>query len=359
MNKEKLGHLSQLARFEESTHPIYKAKAGNRTIPLFKTLLTSKCQNECKFCINRASRNCSRYSMKPEEMAAYALNLYEKGLVHGVFLSSALDNDPETVSRREVKTAKILREEGFKEYIHLRLMPGCSLDTIKQASKVADRVGINLEAPNSVLYNELKVSEIFDFKTGIMKRMKWLCREYRELGNSRSYGNLSAGIDTQFIVGAAQDQDKEFLKVTEELYTKYDLERVYFSAFDPVPRTPLENKDPCPREREHRLYQASFLLKDYNFSYDDLIYNENGNLVKKEPKKAFAEAHDELFPVDINSASYRRLCIVPGIGPATAQNIIEKRPIQSLKELKTCGPKIRKSLKFITFPKATLPHFLK
>lgn len=352
MKTRNANNLSHLAS-------IYSATAGNRTVPLFKTLLSSNCQNDCKFCINRHSRQCSRYSLEPEEMARYALHLYEKGLIQGVFLSSALERDPNYVSKREVETARILREAGFHDYVHLRLMPGTSLDIIKQAANLADRIGINIETANKQTYNELKTSDVFDYKTGIWKRMKWMSREYKERSNTAPYGNLSAGIDTQFIIGATSDTDKAFLKQTQKLYTKFDLARTYYSAFEPVSQTPLSDRAPCPKDREYRLYKTSFLLKEYDFDYTDLIYDEEHNLIKKDPKKAFAEAHNEIFPVHINSASYDRLLLVPGIGSSTAQNILDKRPVTSFLELKSCGPRIQDSLEFIDFPHTTLHQFIK
>lgn len=358
MENEKVKQLSSKARFDRTPLPIYPAKAGNRTIPLLKTLLTSKCQNDCKFCLNRSSRICSRYSMEPEALASLTLNLHERGTIEGLFLSSALSNDPEATSKRELEVVKILREKGFKDYVHLRLMPGCSFDTLKQAAKVADRVGINIEAPKSEIYSELKVSEVFDYETGILKRMRWLSRIQADLDSKKSFGNLRAGIDTQFIVGATKDKDKDYLKLTDRLYSKFNLQRVYFSAFEPVSRTPLEDRPPCSKGREIRLYKASFLLRDYHFSYEDLVYDGEGDLVEKDPKKAFAETHGNLFPVEINSAPYEKLLLVPGIGPNTAHRIIAQRPVTSVRKLEKCGSRIKESLEFIDFPHTTLPSFL-
>lgn len=359
MKQEKIKRLTSKARFDRERLPIYPAQARGRTIPLFKTLLRSDCQNDCKFCVNRYSRQCHRYSMEPEEFANAAMKLHERRKVQGVFLSSALSHDPEFDSRREVEAIKMLRENGYTGYVHLRLMPGCSLDTIKQAAKVADRLGINLEAPNSEIYNELKVSDVFDYKTGVLKRMKWISRTFRNIDRSKPWGALRAGIDTQFIVGATQDHDRDYLQVTEELYQKFGLQRVYYSGFEPVPRTPLTDHPPCSRERVYRLYQASFLLRDYGFAHDDLIYEEKGNLLPEDPKMAFAEAHEDLFPVEINSAPYERLLLVPGIGPATARKILKKRPIASLTELETIrGRGLKKMLKFIELPHLTLRNFI-
>lgn len=360
VNKEKVRRLSHAARFGREGPPIYSAKAGGKTVPLLKTLLNSHCQNECLFCANRHSRSCPRYAMEPEEMANLALKLHKKGSIQGVFLSSALSSNPDVTSQKEVETIKILREKGYRGYVHLRLMPGCSRDTIQQAARIADRIGINLEAPTQEIYNDLKVSDVFDYNTGILKRMEWISNEYEKLDNSKPYGNLSAGIDTQFIVGATRDHDKTFLKMTDSLYRKLNLQRVYFSAFEPVPRTPLADRPTCSKKREHRLYKASFLLRDYDFSYDDLVYDVQGNLVEEDPKKAFAKAHEELFPVAINSASYNRLLQIPGVGPVTAQKIIDARPITSLAALKEVGhSRITESLPFIDFPHTTLYQFIK
>lgn len=360
VDKQKVRNLSYAARFARTKPPIYSAKAGGNTVPLLKTLLNSHCQNECLFCANRHSRSCPRYAMEPEEMVNLALRLHKKGSIQGVFLSSALSSNPEATSQKEVETIKILRERGYTGYVHLRLMPGCSRDTIQQAAKVADRIGINLEAPNEEIYNEIKVSDVFDYNTGVLKRMEWISNAYKKLDNSKPYGNLSAGIDTQFIVGATRDHDKAYLKVADTLYRKWNLQRVYFSAFEPVPRTPLDDRPACSKQREHRLYKASFLLRDYDFSYDDLVYDAQGNLVKEDPKKAFAKAHEELFPVEINSAAYDRLLRIPGVGPVTAQKIIDARPITSLAELKKVGgSRITESLPFIDFPYAKLPQFIK
>jgi predicted DNA-binding helix-hairpin-helix protein len=353
MQLAKLRHLSYEARYDRHALPIYWAAARGRRVPLLKTLVTNFCKSNCTFCVNRRSRRCPRYRFEVEELVDLALELRRRGLIEGVFLSSGISKDPDWDTLQEVKIARLLRQRGFLDYIHLRLMPGCSLDLIKQAAQVADRIGINLEAPNKEIFQEIKIMQ-YSYKEDVLRRMRWISRVVARLRKNypkSKFGLCRAGIDTQLVVGAVEDNDRAYLKRTHWLYQKLGLARVYFSGFEPVERTPLEENPSCPKQREHRLYQASFLIRDYKFSFKKFVYDEEGNLLEGDPKLRFAEFNPEIYPISINKASYQQLLLVPGIGPGIARKIIACRPIRSLKHLqRIAGRKLSSSLKYLEIP---------
>jgi len=208
-------------------------------------------------------------------------------------------------------------------------MPGVSFHFIREAVELADRVGINLEAPSRDAFSEL-CPDKGGFKEAIIKRLTWITREAqqaRRILQKPRFGFAKAGVDTQMIVGATDDNDWQFLKVTEWLYKQQGLKRVYYSGFEPIAQTPLEKRRACSPWREYRLYQCSFLLRDYGFKTDQLaqIVNDEGFLPNTDPKLAFAEANPDMFPIDLNTASYNEILLIPHVGPVTAKRIMKAR----------------------------------
>lgn len=313
--------------------PIYDAAAGNRRVPLLKTLVSNRCTNNCAYCAFRSERKLRRNSFKPSELANIALKLWNKGSIEGVFLSSSVDSDPDEATEREIRTAEILRENGYLDYLHLRLMPSCNRSLVKRAIEVADRVGLNLENPDEGELSEIRPD--VEPKIDVLRRLRWCRLESKKLSDFESFGSSSPSIDTQFIVGAGDETDFQILKTSFKLYNDFGLSRVYYSGFSPVKRTPLESVSPCPDWRERRLYQASFLIRDYPFDFGDFkpALDENGFLRDMDPKVALAKSRPELFPVDLNKASLKELQIVPGIGPKTAREILEVRDEKSFDSL--------------------------
>ncbi len=329
--KSKWKILKISAKWDRIKIPIYEASAQGKHIPIIKTLLTNSCICECKYCALRRGCAIERTMWDVEELVKVTISLWKKGIVKGIFLSSGVFKDPEYTSEKQVEVAEKLREMGFTGYIHLRLMPGVSKDTIWRAAIVADRVGINLETTSESAFNDIapdKGSYIND----IVKRLEWLAKAQQILSSykgklAQKYGYLRSGIDTQVMVGIVDETDLEHLVLAEKLYKEFGMRRVYFSPFEPIPGTPYENKRPCPLNRVKRLYQASYLLRDYGFTVKELktILNDKGMLPDKDPKMAYAEANKHIYPIDLNAAEYHEILKIPGIGPKTAKKIIAIR----------------------------------
>jgi len=316
--------LISLCRWDRASAPIYEASSRGGGIPLLKTLLTNHCVNECRYCGVRAG-SLGGERWRPDKLALVAYTLWKDGLIKGVFLSSAMEGDPDDVVERELMVVEELRSMGYTGYVHLRLMPGVSRSLIREAIKLVDRVGVNLEAPRSDIFSEI-CPDKGDFEQDVFRRLEWMVEEARR-------GGLRCGVDTQFVVGAVEDDDLSYLKMVEDLYRDLGLRRVYFSGFEPVPGTPLEKRPPCRPSREYRLYQASFLIRDYGFTSNQLseILDDNGMLPNMDPKLAYARRHRELFPVNLNECSYMELLKVPHVGPSTAKKIIAYRSRRSFK----------------------------
>jgi len=315
--------------WDRSVVPIYESAARGKCVPLLKTLLTSHCKNECAYCTFRAGRQCPRTMWEPKKLAELTIQLWRERKIAGLFLSSSVSKDPDYVTEIQLEVLRVLRNSGYSGYIHLRIMPGVSLHYIREAVELADRVGVNLEAPNKDAFSEL-CPDKGAFKEAVIKRLTWITNEVqraKQITPKPKFGFAKAGVDTQMIVGATDDNDWQFLQVTEWLYKKQGLKRVYYSGFEPIVQTPLEKRRACSPWREYRLYQCSFLIRDYAFKTDHLaqIVNDEGFLFNTDPKLAFAKANPDMFPIDLNAASYREIVRIPNIGPVTAKRIMRAR----------------------------------
>jgi predicted DNA-binding helix-hairpin-helix protein len=231
------------------------------------------------------------------------------------------------MQERMVQTVEILRKKyQFNGYIHLKILPGVSAAAMEQSLMLADRVSINMEAPNPTRLK--KLSRMKDF-IGMLGQLKWI--KDRKLAHPNL---IRAGTITQFVVGAADESDQEILSATERLYQDLNLRRAYFSAFSPIPDTPLKNHLPTPLLREHRLYQADWLMRFYGFKMHELILDDAGNLpLEQDPKQVWALAHQNFFPLEVNTAPYELLLRVPGIGPISANRIVAIRRSCSITDL--------------------------
>ena len=315
--------------------PIYEASARGRPARLLKTLMTNACGNECLYCPFRAFSAKEKMAWRPEKLAWAALELWKRGRINGVFLSSSIPADPDKVMELELETARLLRARGFMGYVHLRIMPGVSKELVEEAAGLADRMGVNLEAPSQDIFAEI-CPDKGSFMSDIIKRMRW-AKEAMEKARQRDLrgpGSCRAGLDTQLVVGALNDNDLDFLFTTEWLYHELGLRRVYFSGFEPIPGTPLASRPACSRKRVLRLYQASFLLRDYGVRADELaeLVGPDGLLPDRDPKLALAELQAWRFPLDPNTADFHELVRVPGIGPSAARTILSER--EAGKEIK-------------------------
>ena len=321
---------------------LYPAKGGGRTIPIFKVLLSNVCNGHCLYCANRGGRDCPRYSLKPEEMARAFLQALQAGLVEGIFLSSSIVDDPTRTMECLVATAEIIRHRyGFRGYLHLKIMPGAEDAVIERAVELADRVSINLEAPGRERLRRICPEKDFDGIIGHMRKMGQLIR--------RGKGRAKAQT-TQFVLGASGESDREFLHLMPFLYRDLGLRRCYFEAFRPVPGTPLEDRPAEDPLRQRRLYQASFLIRDYGFSPEELPVDERGNLLRDvDPKLAWAMGHPEFFPVEVNRAEPEELLRVPGFGPRTVSKILSLRSKGRIRwdDLKGLRIQLRRAAPFI------------
>ncbi len=321
---------------------VSRVKTPRGECPILKIALTNACERDCNYCAFRARRNTRRWRLKPEELARGFWELYEKGFVKGLFLTSGVRWGPVRAMDDLLKTAEILRfKYGYRGYLHLKIMPGAEPAQVERAVQLADRVSVNLEAPNPERLKALTGSK--DFRGELLS-------EVAEIKRQIELNEAKADQTTQFVIGAAGESDEELLRTADFLIKKMGLKRVYFSPFRPVPDTPFEDLKPESPARARRLYQASFLLRDYGFSWQDLPYRDG--MLSGDPKELWARAHPEAFPVEICRAEYEELVRVPGIGPKTARKILQRRALggfSSLRELGAIGVNLRKALPYITF----------
>jgi predicted DNA-binding helix-hairpin-helix protein len=333
--------------FNEKLPGIYNAKSPNGIcMPLFKVLMTNKCSNDCTYCMNNCSNKFERVELTSTELTSIFLDYYNNRLVEGLFLSSGVPGDVEVSMENMVDVARQLRKEhGYQGYIHLKILPGASYDLIKRAMSLANRVSINIESATSEGFDQLSSTK--NFNTDILRRMKWITRLIKKDENLAPSGQT-----TQFIVGASDESDEDILKRVDWLNKKIDIKRSYFSAFNSMKGTPLENRaEPNPK-RTGRLYQADHLINSYGFHLDELIFEENGNMkVELDPKYSAALSNIDQFPIELNEASYKELLRVPGIGKISARRIIgfrrKGRNFKKLEELKEIGVNIKRAEIFI------------
>ncbi len=306
---------------------------NGQTIRLLKTLQTSACERNCYYCPFRAGRDFRRETFKPEEMASTFISLERGGVAQGIFLSSGIAGGSCRTQDQILATGEILRKKyQYRGYIHLKLMPGVEKAQVEQAMRLADRVSVNLEAPNSKRLGELAPRK--EFTEELLQPLRWV-EEIRlsQPGQSGWKGRWPS-ITTQFVVGAVGESDLELLSTSAYLYQQLRLARAYYMSFHPVSDTPFENLPAELPEHEQRLYQASFLLRDYGFELEELPFNSAGSLPRKvDPKLAWAQSNLVETPVEINQADPRQLLRVPGIGPKGAQSILKARKTNRLHDL--------------------------
>jgi len=317
---------------------IYPAILPNgQRIKLLKTLLSSACERDCYYCPFRAGRDLRRATFHPEEFARLFMMLAAKGIAEGIFLSSGVVGGGVRTEDKLLDTADILRRKlGFRGYMHLKIMPGAQREQVYRAMQLADRVSVNLEAPNSSRLSCLAPQK--QFIEELLQPLKWVDEirrtqppPYRPwLDLRHSYWPSSV---TQFVAGGAGESDLELLTTTSYLYHSLNLRRTYFSRFNPVPDTPLENQPSVPPIREHRLYQASFLLRDYGFDLEELPFKADGQLpIQIDPKHAWAKVNLIERPVEVNQAERCDLLRVPGIGLKAAEAILKARRESRLRD---------------------------
>jgi len=342
--------LSEGTKYDScnSTTVCHTFTPDGRCIQLYKTLMTNRCSGECLYCPNRCGRDVTRVSLSPDEIVKITWDFYRRNAIEGLFLSSGIVGDPEHTSQKQIDVIRALREGGFPGYIHVRMMPGTPRDMIREVSLLANKFGVNAETTCSSRYAEICPN--FDYNTDILRRMGWTYENVIRRRQEVRYGEGIVGSsDTQFVVGASGEPDLEIINTIEHFMEKYGLRRPFFMSFDPVPETPLSGGRPSPIWREVRLYQISYLLKDYGLKCKDLepVLSDDGYLPDEDPKMVMARLDKDLFPVDVNEATYAELIRVPGIGPTTANRILQCRPVTGYRQLDSIGVVLKRARPFI------------
>ncbi|MCU1733404.1 MULTISPECIES: putative DNA modification/repair radical SAM protein [unclassified Pseudomonas] len=296
-----------------------------RCVSLLKVLLTNFCLYDCQYCINRRSSNVPRARFTPEEVVRLTLDFYRRNCVSGLFLSSGIIRSADYTMEQLVRVARLLRDEHqFRGYIHLKTIPDADPLLIEEAGRLADRLSVNIELPSDAslkrLAPEKQVSTIRQAMGTIHRGQQAVA------GEARAPRFTPAGQSTQMIVGADASDDRTILCNAESLYQGYGLRRVYYSAFSPIPDSP--DSVPLaapPLLREHRLYQADFLMRGYGYKAGELLSESSNLALDIDPKLAWALSNREVFPVDINRAEPALLARIPGIGLRSVQRLVALR----------------------------------
>ena len=331
--------------------------ADGRCISLLKILFTNECIYDCKYCVNRSSNDVVRTSFTPDEVCTLTIEFYRRNYIEGLFLSSGILKSPDYTMELIYATLYKLRHVyNFQGYIHVKAIPGADQRLIRLTGFLADRMSVNIELPTAEGLRRLAPHKS---RKNILTPMRIVQKEREENRQEiELYKSaprfVPAGQSTQMIVGATQETDYQILNVAETLYKKFDLKRVFYSAFVPVNSDkdlPALNGEGPPLLREHRLYQADWLLRFYHFKAEELLDETNPNFnVFLDPKCCWALKHLEQFPVEVNRADYRMLLRVPGIGYKSASRIVKARRMGTLKyeDLKKMGVVLKRALYFIT-----------
>ncbi len=329
--------------------------ADGRCVSLLKVLFTNYCIYDCKYCVNRASQDVRRVAFTPEELAQLTVQFYRRNYIEGLFLSSGVMVSPDYTMERIIKALELLRYQyRFNGYIHAKTIPGASPELVRRLGLLADRLSVNIELPSE---HSLKQLAPHKSKGDILQPMAQIrdgCNQNRrELQvYKKAPPFATAGQATQMIIGATPESDYQIMRLASGLYDKFSLKRLFYSAYIPaVEDSLLPTMDTTPPLlREHRLYQADFLLRQYRFQVDEILSEQTPNFNPYlDPKCNWAINHPEFFPVDVNAASRDALLRVPGIGPKSAGRILQARRNckLGLAELKRIGVVLKRAQFFI------------
>ncbi|MCD9047264.1 putative DNA modification/repair radical SAM protein [Luteimonas sp. MHLX1A] len=346
----------------EGTGICHSYTPDGRCVSLLKILLTNFCIYDCAYCVNRVSSNVRRARFNTDEVVKLTLDFYKRNYIEGLFLSSGIIRSSDYTMEQLVEVARSLREDHrFAGYIHLKTIPDAAPELLAAAGRYADRLSINVELPTEAGLAELAPEKKLPGIRAAMGELRWRIEENREqrrgqkLLRAKPPRFAPAGQSTQMIVGADGANDRSILHTSDNLYGNYRLKRVYYSAFSPIPDASirLPSKAP-PLVREHRLYQADWLLRFYGFGVDDIAPAEAGGMLDLDidPKLAWALRHPEQFPVDVNRASRELLLRVPGLGTRNVDRIVASRRTGALRvdDLTRLRVPLRKALPFLLLP---------
>ncbi|MEL7451475.1 MAG: putative DNA modification/repair radical SAM protein, partial [Pseudomonadota bacterium] len=315
-----------------------------RCISLLKVLLTNYCQYDCLYCVNRVSSNVQRARFNVDELANLTLDFYKRNYIEGLFLSSGIIRSPDYTMEQMVQVAKTLREtHQFQGYIHLKTIPDAAPELLEEAGRYADRLSINVELPSRTSLGQLApekdAGRIRTAMAAVRVKLDEKHEEKREQKRAGSRHRNPKAIkassqSTQMIIGADGSDDRKILSTSASLYAGYRLSRVYYSAFSPTPHPSSQlPPQPPPLQREHRLYQADWLLRFYGFELDEIVAGGKAGMLDLniDPKLAWALKHRGLFPVNVNRASRRELLRVPGLGTRSVAAILKARRVGGLR----------------------------
>ena len=337
--------------------------ADGRCVTLLKVLMTNACAYDCAYCVNRRSNDVPRAAFTPRELCELTTGFYRRNYIEGLFLSSAVLRDPDYTTERMIAMLRLLREGGFAGYIHAKAIPGADPLLTYRLGLLCDRLSVNIELPSEASLKRLAPDKS---KTSILSPMgeirDGILRSRQELRLFRHAPRFApAGQSTQMIVGATPESDLHILRLSEGLYRRYRLKRVFYSAYMPVSSSPLL---PAPQGfrppllREHRLYQADWLLRYYHFRAHELLDEDHPDLDPRlDPKCCWALRHLELFPVEVSRADYELLLRVPGVGVTSARRILAARRVGPLtfEGLKGLGVVLKRAQYFLTCSGRMLP----
>jgi len=354
--RQRLSILSEAAGLDRDARLRAPARVGNQvgiagvrlpgggSTTLMRIMQTNACSLSCGYCPTFCGGKVKRATLSPEEASTTFMEAHRKGLVDGLFLTSGVPGRAEKATDRMLATLEILRRrESFRGYLHIKLLPGAQEAQVEAAARLADRISVNLEAPTDAHVHALAREK--DLSGDLLPKLELAGRLLRERVGA-------AGTTTQFVVGAAGERDREILGVVAGLERRRLLHHAHFSAFQPVVGTPMEGRPSTPAARELRLYQAEHLLRQYGFAWEELPFETDGNLpLDDDPKTAWATAHPERFPIEIERASYAELIRVPGLGPAAARTLVTERRrtlMRGARDLERAGVDVVRAGYFLT-----------
>ena len=329
---------------------VYRAAMPNgKFINLMRVMFTDFCMMDCAYCPNSVYVPRKRYAFKVDELANAFMELHRRHTVAGLFLSSGIAGSGSKTTERMVQVVEVLRRKhNFRGYVHLKVMPGAEYQYVEAAHRLGTRLSVNIETPTAEAMK--RISPHKDFDNGILAPMSWI----NDLTQASSGG--AVGQATQFVVGAAEESDADIFRRVDQLYGDWNLKRVYYAAFRPASDTPMEEHPPVPPIREHRLYQMDWLKRIYHYTNDelDLAFDGGGFLpLDEDPKTSIALQNLDTFPVDLNTASLELLLRVPGLGPTSAQRIVDNRrnhSIDNWRDLTAMGVVRKRAWPFVVFP---------
>ncbi|MBL7574712.1 putative DNA modification/repair radical SAM protein [Peptoniphilus asaccharolyticus DSM 20463] len=326
-----------------------------RCISLLKILLTNKCIYNCEYCINRRDNDVLRAEFTPREVADLTINFYKRNYIEGLFLSSGIVGSPDKTMEKLIEIARILRQEyNFNGYIHMKGIPGASEELIRELGLLIDRISINIELPSekslALLAPQKNYEKIFKPMDDIKNNLLQNIEERKKFRKAPKF--VPAGQTTQMIIGATGENDLAIINRAEALYGAFDMKRVYYSGYVPVVDSKYtKGIEKVPLLREHRIYQADWLLRFYGFKANEILNNDNPFFdLRIDPKANWAIENIELFPIEINRATYEELMRIPGFGRNYALRIIKARKFAALKydDLRSLKISTKRAINFIT-----------